>query len=177
MQLKYLLTGQETERLKFRLLEQNDFDEWTKLFEEKNVADFLKLDPTLSSTQLCQAWFDKAFHRYENALGGMNVLMDKITGRFIGQCGLLVQTIEGEERLEVGYSILPEFWNQGYAYEAASKCKNYAFKHDFADSLTSVVHINNIGSEKVARKNGMTFEKMTDDVFNVFSIDKKNWGH
>ncbi|WP_235016298.1 GNAT family N-acetyltransferase [Aquimarina sp. AU474] len=175
--MKYLLTGQETERLKFRLLEQKDFEEWTKLFKEKNVANFLKLDTALSPTQLCQAWFDKAFYRYENELGGMNVLIDKATNKFIGQCGLLVQTIDDVERLEVGYSILPEFWSQGYAYEAASKCKNYAFEHNFSDSLISVVHINNIGSEKVARKNGMTFERMTDDVFNVFSIDKKNWSH
>ncbi|MCK8523919.1 GNAT family N-acetyltransferase [Aquimarina sp. D1M17] len=173
--MKYMLIGEETERLTFRKLEQRDFEEWTELFEEQNVAKFLGLDQSLNASGLCKAWYDKTTNRYANNLGGMNVLIDKKTNRFIGQCGLLVQTIDDEERLEVGYSILPKYWNQGYAFEAAFKCKNYAFENDFANSLVSVVHIENIGSEKVALKNGMTFEKKTEDVFNVFSISKTTW--
>ena len=96
---------------------------------------FLDLDQGLSESELCKIWFDKAFHRYENDSGGMNVLIDKETNRIIGQCGLLIQTIENIDRLEIGYSIPPEFWNQGFATESATKCKNYAFENDFADSL------------------------------------------
>ncbi|WP_339705423.1 GNAT family N-acetyltransferase [uncultured Kriegella sp.] len=172
--MKYLLTDQETDRLKFRLLKPEDFDSWLELFKAKDIARYLDLDPKLSESELCKKWFDKAFHRYENDLGGMNVLIDKKTNLFVGQCGLLVQTIENVERLEVGYSILPKFWRQGYAFEAATKCKNYAFENDFAPSLISMVHVDNIGSEKVALKNGMAFEKKLKS-FNIFRIDKANW--
>lgn len=172
--MKYLLTGQETERLKFRLLKSEDFDLWVNLFKADNVAKYLDLDPKLSESELCKIWFDKAFHRYENDLGGMNVLIDKNTNRLVGQCGLLIQTIEDVERLEVGYSILPEFWNQGFAFESATKCKNYAFQNNLVSSLMSMVHVENIGSEKVAIKNGMTFEKKLN-AFNIFRIDKENW--
>ncbi|GAA4274266.1 GNAT family N-acetyltransferase [Aquimarina gracilis] len=173
--MNYLLTGQETERLKFRLLKPSDFDVWVDLFKEKNVANFLEMDPSLSPVELCQVWFDKSFNRYEKKLGGMNVLINKSTNEFVGQSGLLVQTIEEIDRLEVGYSILPKFWNKGYAYEAASKCKNYAFENNYADSLISVIHIDNIGSEKVALRNGMKFERKLDPQFNIFSIDKEDW--
>lgn len=169
--MKYLLSGQETERLKFRLLEQEDFEEWVNLFNAENIAEHLELDPKLSASQLCEIWFDKAFHRYENDLGGLNVLVDKTTNRMVGQCGLLIQTIENEERMEIGYSVLPEFWKNGYAIEAASKCKNYAFENNFTDSLISTVHINNLASEKVALRNGMSFEKRVNS-FNIFSINK-----
>ena len=169
--MKYLLTGQETERLKFRLLEQEDFDEWMNLFIAENIAEYLDLDPKLSASQLCKLWFDKAFHRYENDLGGLNVLVDKKTNHMVGQCGLLIQTIENEERMEIGYSILPKYWKNGYAIEAASKCKDYAFKNNFTDSLISMVHINNMSSEKVALRNGMSFEKRVN-LFNIFSINK-----
>ena len=104
----------------------------------------------------------------------MNVLIDKNTNRLVGQCGILVQTIEEVERLEIGYSLLPEFWGRGYASEAALKCKNYAFEHNFSDVLMSMVHVENISSEKVALRNGMDFEKKIKD-FNVFSIDKEKW--
>jgi len=172
--MKYLLTGQETERLKFRLLESKDFDFWLDLFKAKNIAKYLDLDPKLSESELCKIWFDKVFHRYENDLGGMNVLIDKKTNLIVGQCALLVQTIENIERLEVGYSILPKFWNQGFASESAKKCKNYAFKNEFANSLISMIHVDNLSSEKVALKNRMTFEKKLDS-FNIFRIDRGDW--
>ena len=172
--MKYLLTGQETKRLKFRLLKPEDFDTWVALFEAKNVAKFLDLDTTLSAIELCKVWFDKAFHRYENDLGGMNVLIDKETNQLIGQCGVLVQTISDIERLEIGYSILPAYWNKGFASEAAVKCKNYAFEHSFSHSLISMMHEDNIGSEKVALHNGMSFEKKIKS-FQIYSIAKENW--
>lgn len=37
-----------------------------------------------------------------------------------------------------------------------------------------MVHVDNISSEKVALKNGMTFEKKLEN-FNIFRIDKKDW--
>lgn len=172
--MKYLLTNQETERLNFRLLNEDDFDEWVHLFKADNLAKFLKLDAQLSDVELCKLWFEKAFHRYDNDLGGMNVLVDKKSNRMVGQCGLLIQTIEDIERMEVGYSILPEFWGKGYASEAAIKCKNFAFENNFSESLISMVHIENIGSEKVALRNGMQLEKELDS-FNIFRIDKSIW--
>lgn len=172
--MKYLLTGQETERLKFRTLQPEDFDVWLALFKADNIAKFLDFDSKLSEFELCKRWFEKAFHRYDNDLGGMNILIDKKSDHLVGQCGVLVQMVEGIERFEIGYSVLPEFWGQGYASEAALKCKNYAFEHSFADSLISTVHVDNIRSEKVALRNGMTFEKGTKN-FNVFSIDKERW--
>ncbi len=169
--LKYLLANQETERLTFRLLTPNDFDAWIPLFRAENSARFLELDPSLSETELCQAWFDKQFHRYQNDLGGMNVLIEKESKGLVGQCGILVQTIDDTQRLEIGYSILPEFWKNGYASEAAAKCKSYAFENNFAETLISVIHVDNISSEKVAIRNGMAFEKKMRN-FNIFSIDR-----
>jgi len=177
--MKYSLDGQETKRLKFRLLQEDDFELWEPLFHVDNVALFLGLDTKMAPKELCQAWFDKVFNRYKNNLGGMNVLIDKNTNRLVGQCGLLVQTIEEKQRLEIGYSILPEFWNKGYATEASQKCKDFAFNKKFSKSLISIVHVDNIGSEIVARKNGMTLEKRIESYhgnpINLFSIDELDW--
>jgi len=172
--MKYLLTNEETKRLKFRLVTTDDFDSWLPLFKKENVAKFLGMPDNLSQTEQCEFWFKKVFHRYENGLGGMNALIDKTTNAFIGQCGLLVQTIEDQERLEIGYSILPKYWNKGYAQEAAIKCKDFSFEHQFSETLISMMHIDNIGSEIVAKKNGMRFEKQIEG-FNIFSISKSDW--
>jgi RimJ/RimL family protein N-acetyltransferase len=177
--MKYLLIDQESERLKFRLLKEQDATDWEKLFDAQNIATFLGLDVSLTKKELCDVWFEKVFNRYENDLGGMNVLIDKKSNKMIGQCGLLIQQIEGQRRLEIGYSILPEYWNQGFASEAAQKCRDYAFENKFDQSLTSIVHIDNISSEKVALKNGMQLEKRIDDYhgnpINLFSIQRERW--
>ncbi len=175
--MKYLLTGEETERLTFRLLKQSDFETWLSFFENRDVATFLAMDPNKPKEELCAFWFEKVFNRYENDLGGMNVLIEKSTGCFIGQCGLLVQEVEGVSRLEVGYSILPEYWGKGFAAEAAIKCKEFSFENNFSDSIISIIHPDNIASEKVALKNGMSllkFVEFHDMPANVFEVLKNS---
>ncbi len=177
--MKYSLEGKETERLKFRLLKSEDFDDWLNLFKVKNVAKFLGMDPNLSEKEMCEIWFDKTFNRYENELGVMNALIDKKTNLLVGQCGLLIQSVQNIERLEIGYSILPEYWHNGYASESGIECKNHAFENNLSDSLISMVHVENIGSEKVALKNGMILDQKIDSYqgspMNIFRIDKNNW--
>ncbi|WP_299335250.1 GNAT family N-acetyltransferase [uncultured Psychroserpens sp.] len=172
--MKYLLTGQTTQRLNFRLVTKQDYNLWLPLFKENNVDKFLGMPEGMTQREQCDFWFKKVFHRYENGLGGMNALIDKTTGDFIGQCGLLIQTVEDEERLEVGYSILPKYWGNGYAQEAAIKCKEFCFEHEFTNNLMSMMHVDNIASEIVAKKNGMTFEKCVKG-YNVFSINRNTW--
>ena len=157
--MKYLLTGEESQRLEFRLLKKSDFEMWLPFFDDKAVAIFLGIDTTKSQGEMCEFWFEKVFNRYENYLGGMNVLIEKSTRNFIGQCGLLVQEVDGESRLEVGYSMLPKYWGKGFASEAAIKCKEFAFENNFVNSIISMIHPENIASKKVAIRNGMTLSK------------------
>jgi hypothetical protein len=107
--MKYSLAGEETERLKFRLLKSEDFDDWLNLFKGKDVAKFLGMNPKLSDKELCEIWFEKTFERYEKGSGVMNALINKKTNLLIGQCGLLIQSVQNIERLEIGYSILPKY--------------------------------------------------------------------
>jgi ribosomal-protein-alanine N-acetyltransferase len=171
--MRYLLTGEESERLRFRLLQPDDFDTWLPFFSTPEAEKFLGLGAIPTPLDRCRKWFDIVLNRYENDLGGMNVLIDKKTGAFIGQCGLLVQEVDNIKELEIGYSILPDFWGQGFATEAARKCKEYAFINGFTNSLISIIHIENLRSEKVALKNGMHFDRRTvfkDMPVNVFRI-------
>ena len=158
--MKYLLEGETTERLLFRKLIPADFDAWLPFHQNPLSSKHWEGAP-LEPIAACKQWFQKAFHRYENNLGGMNALIDKNTGLLVGQCGLLVQTVDAKNELEVGYSIVPQYWQQGFATEAAIKCKEYAFAHKVASSLISIIHIDNIGSQKVAKNNGMHLDTST----------------
>lgn len=176
--MKYLLTGQESERLKFRLLSRGDFDSWLDLFKNPDATRFLGMADIPEAKEQCEKWFSNTENRYNNDLGGMNVLIDKNTNEFIGQCGLLIQDVDNTQELEIGYSILPRYRNMGFATEAAQKCRDYAFENSFSDSLISIIHIDNIQSEKVALKNGMKKTKRTvfkEMPVHIFRIEKEEW--
>jgi RimJ/RimL family protein N-acetyltransferase len=158
--MDYLMTGHESGRLRFRLLQPDDFDLWLPFYYHPEATRYWQGEPT-DPVLNCQQWFEKTFYRYQHHKGGMNVLIDRKTGAFVGQCGLLVQVVDGIQELEIGYSILPQFWNQGYATEAAITCRRYAFANGLSDSLISIIHEQNIPSQTVALKNGMTAEKRT----------------
>ena len=126
----------------------------------------------------CTEWFRRVEERYQNDLGGLNALIDRETNEFIGQCGLLVQIVDEKKELEIGYSVLPKYWNLGYATEAAIKCRDFAFQNNFTESLISIIHVDNIKSERVALKVGMVKVRQTifkDLKVNIFAIAKSTW--
>lgn len=167
-----LLVGEETERLYFRKFEKSDFDAWLPFHQDPLSTRYwegLPVDPD----EACHQQFEKFFERYEKNLGGMNALILRSTGAVIGMAGLLIQTVDDLQELEIGYSILPEYWRKGYATEAAIKCKTYAFDNKLADTLISIIHVDNLPSQKVAMNNGMHLDTTTtykDNPVHIFRI-------
>lgn len=156
-----LLDGETSERLFFRKLENTDFDAWLPFHQDKRTSEFWDGPSPEDPESACQEWFDNAFERYNSDLGGLNALIHRNSGLLIGQCGLLIQEVDNLQEIEIGYSILPSYWKQGYATEAAKKCKAFAFENKLSKSLISIIHIDNIASQKVALNNGMQRDKTT----------------
>jgi RimJ/RimL family protein N-acetyltransferase len=175
---KYSLEGQETDRLLFRRITEQDFDKWLAFCKYPDSLKYIFSQEQLKvedPIERCNIWFKRVFNRYENGLGGMNALIDKQTGELVGQCGLLIQTIDDIEELEIGYSIMPAHRGKGYASEAAIKCKEFAFENEYATSLISVIVPENTDSIKVAMNNGMKLDKTTTsngDIVNIYRINK-----
>ncbi len=174
MMTNYLLDGEESSRLFFRKIHLSYYNEWLEFFKTPETTRHWISDYDLPEIE-CKKWYEKQFKRYDSGSGGMNALIEKTSGRLIGHCGLLKQTVDNISELEIAYSLLPPFWNKGYATEAAEKCKEYAFKNELSFSLISIISLTNIQSERVARKVGMTLEKTTvynNNQVNIFRINR-----
>ena len=176
--MKYLLEGQKSERLNYRNLEETDFDWWMEFSCHPEATSYFDFSENIIPREFCNFWFNRVFDRYKNNTGGHNVLIERETGKPVGMCGLLIQEVDGVKELEIGYSLHPAFWGKGYATEAARKCRDFAFASNFAESLISIVHVENTASANVAVRNGMTLEKTTDykgipvNIFRIQNPDK-----
>ena len=176
--MKYTLEGCETQRLRFRLLKENDFDEWVELFRDLETAKFLGMDKIETPEKRCDKWFELTFIRYNNNQGGQNILIDKLSNKIIGQSGLLEREFDDKKVLEVAYSILPNYRRKGYASEAAIKCRDIAFENNYSEKLISIINIENIASEKVAINNGMKKDRTIEfygNMVNIYQITHDEW--
>jgi RimJ/RimL family protein N-acetyltransferase len=150
----------KTERMTIRELTLADVDGWMEYFNSPLALQFMPFE--LSSREMCTQVIERQINRYAaNDYDGLHALIDNKTGALVGQCGLLIQEVDGVKELEIGYHLIPRFWKKGYATEAAKRFKEYAFENNLSESLVSIIHINNVNSQQVASRNGMKPEKET----------------
>ena len=79
-------------------------------------------------------------------------------GRFVGDCGLTIQDIEGEPFVEVGYHVHLALRGQGLATEAAISVREAARAAGVAH-LVAIIRPENLPSQRVAEKLGLRLER------------------
>lgn len=76
------------------------------------------------------------------------------TPELIGWCGL--QFLPETQETEVGYLLSRPFWGQGLATEAARTSLQFGFEELGLESIIGLVHPDNIASQRVLEKLGMS---------------------
>ena len=148
----------ETERLRLRALQQSDFAELLAMLNDPLVMRYY---PSTLDEGATQVWIDRVLQSYAERQYGLWVVERKSSGEFVGQCGLLLQEVDGLAEIEVAYLFKSAHWHQGYATEAARACRDYAFSKLGASTVISLIRPANLPSRAVAERNGMTVEKTT----------------
>lgn len=170
--------GLFSERLQTRFLSSDDIAVWTEFFLDKDAMTVFAPFEQETPEDIAEYWIKNQQRRYREQLFGLQALIERSSGKLVGQCGLLVQEIDGNTEVEVGYHIIRKYWGNGYAPEAARLFINYAFDDHVTDSVVSIINTDNFRSQRVAEKNGLVPEKQTNwrgkGVF-VYRIMKENW--
>lgn len=171
-----ILENFHTSRLQFRSLSLLDKEPLLAFFSDPQATAYLSVD--LDVNNYAKIWIERQLKRYKSIGVGLCAIELKGTGELIGQCGLVWQFVDGIPKWEVGYHLLPRFWGNGYATEAAIACRDFCFENEMAETLISIIDPRNTRSIAVARRNGMCFWKETvfkDALVHVYKIRREDW--
>jgi RimJ/RimL family protein N-acetyltransferase len=149
----------ETERLTLRQFRNSDLDAYAPMCADPEVMRFLGTGGTLSRAD---AWRSMAaILGHWKMLGyGMFAVELKGTGELLGRAGFLDPP--GWPGFEVGWVLGRQHWGHGYALEAASAARDYAFGVLRKDRIISLIRPANVRSIRVAEKLGETLAGEVD---------------
>ena len=143
----------ETPRLRLRLMQADDVDHLFAIFADPKVMAAFG-EPPFDRARMTQ-WVQRNLdHQSTYGYGLFSVIL-KTNGLLIGDCGLEVMDVDGVQAVELGYDFRSDYWNQGYATEAAIAVRDYAFRHLQLPRLISLIRVGNLPSQRVAEKIGM----------------------
>jgi ribosomal-protein-alanine N-acetyltransferase len=163
----------ETERLILRRLLPEDLDDLFALYRDPEIRRYFPEGTlTYEETQEELEWFLNGHPEHPEL--GLWATIHKETNQFIGRCGLLPWTIDGQYDVEVAYLLSKAYWRQGLGTEVARAILNYGFEQLHLSRLICLIDPDNEASIKVAQNMGMTLEKMSQDESGSFLVYARN---
>lgn len=166
----------ETPRLILREFEIEDFD---SLYEIVSDPETMAHYPKPFDKEKTLSWINKNLSNYAEYGFGLWAVVLKETGKFIGDCGIIIQNIDGEKHPEIGYHINKKYWRRGFAKEASRAVRDWAFTNTNFNALYSCMKYTNVSSWSTALSIGMKKVKEYADEKNkisyAFCIKKVDW--
>jgi ribosomal-protein-alanine N-acetyltransferase len=149
-----------TERLLLRKITDADTEQIFKLRSDKDVMKYIGKKPIVSKEE-AKNWVKLIKDSLENNSGitwGIVETFDKTSlPPIIGTIGLW-RIIKENYRAEIGYMLLPEYWQKGFTKEAILKVIDYGFHEMKLHSIEARISPKNIGSATVLEKTGFVRE-------------------
>jgi RimJ/RimL family protein N-acetyltransferase len=146
----------ETPRLRLRRPEPRDFEPYAALCADPEVMRYIgESAPSIPR---------RAWHALTGMLGhwalrgyGQFALESKASGAFLGRVGLYEP--DPWPGTEITWALAREHWRQGFASEAATAVRDWAFGALRLSRLVSVIIPENRASIRVAEKIGERFDR------------------
>jgi RimJ/RimL family protein N-acetyltransferase len=142
----------ETERLALRRMTNADFEWLVALYSDEDVTRYL--GGVRTREQVAEMLKTRVIAYYDANPGlGIWMTLERATGDCVGFH--LLNHIQGETIIQVGYGLAKPAWGKGYATEMASA----VLRHGFADlklpKIVGMASLPNVASQRVLAKIGL----------------------
>ena len=148
----------ETDRLVLRRMSVEDAEFMLGLLNEPSWLRFIG-DRGVRTLEDARAYILKGPVDMYDRLGfGLYLTELKGEGVPIGICGLVKRDFL--EDVDIGFALLPGFWGQGYAYEAAAAVMEYGKEALGLKRIVAITNPENHSSIRLLEKLGLKFDRM-----------------
>lgn len=184
-----------SERLLLRRIDQSDFEFFSRLHADPEVARYLSHGRPRSLDE-STVWLQSLLRTYEDFALGQLAVVRKSDGMLIGRCGLSDLAVEAKTGLdavprgwywrtdvppgakvifeqELGYTFHRSSWGHGYASEAAGLVFDYARDVLRFPRVVSLIHPENVRSLRLAHRFGVQREDAVEVSSRV--LDRFAW--
>ena len=142
----------ETERLSVRPLNHDDVPALTEILSDPEVMKYSLRG--VCDEEATRQFIDWCLQCYESYEVGLWALIEKGTGTLIGFCGVSPELVDDVEETNLGYRLAQQYWNQGFATEAAQGVMRYAFEQKHSGSVVVIIEPEHVASVRVTEKSG-----------------------
>ncbi|MGA7291625.1 MAG: GNAT family N-acetyltransferase [Terriglobales bacterium] len=146
----------QTSRLILREFTPKDVDALALVLSD---AETMRFYPSAYDRTGVELWIERSRERYRKDGVGLWAMELATTHELIGDCGVILQEVDGEHLYEIGYHLRRDYWHRGLATEAARACRDWGFAHMKTNRLISLIRPENLASRRVAERMGMTVWK------------------
>ena len=149
----------QTARLTLRGFTEADATDMHRMLLERDVLRYFpsseppSLDRMRSMIQRLQAhWGERGY--------GLWAVVRSTDYTLLGRCG--IQYLPDTDEVEIDFLLGREHWGMGYATEAGREALRYGFEKLDVGAIVGIVHPDNISSQHVLEKLGMTSRTRTE---------------
>jgi len=143
----------ETDRLVLSGWRRDQIADLVRLHGDPVVARYLRHHGQPWSMTEMEAALDSWIELFETRRLGKLRVTRKSDGALVGRCGYSLYEPTGEP--ELGYSLFPEFWGNGYAHEAALGQRDWIFRETDVPHFIGLADVRNVASLRVLERIGM----------------------
>lgn len=154
----------ETPRLYIKNLERSDFAEFRQQQQDADIMTFFGGPRNDEDIERITNLLYNHFNTYGFSAG---LIFLKETNIIIGRGGLSYLDFKGPPDVELFYFLYKPYWNKGYATELGNALIDYAFEKLDCNKVYTTIDPDNVASETVSKKLGMTLEKT--DTYNTLN--------
>jgi RimJ/RimL family protein N-acetyltransferase len=161
----------ETKRLKLRELNESDEKFLCDILSDRETMQYY---PAPYDIDAVRNSIKRTINSYQKNNFGLWGIILKDQKKFIGQCGITLQDIDGIIVPEIGYHVNKEYWNQDFATEASAASLKYGFEKLNLNEIYIHTYIKNIPSQRVAEKLKMKRIKEYEKYIKEYNIYMKH---
>ena len=163
----------ETERLILRQWREADFEPFAAMCSDPKVMEYF---PKILSREETHEMVGRIQKHFDAHNFGLYACEEKKSDSFIGFVGLQHVPFEAQftPAVEIGWRIASNYWNQGFATEAALAILDFAAHSLQLPEILALTYKGNMKSRRVMEKLGMTYNA-SDDFLNPHPAIKGTW--